>query len=1172
MSPPRCPWCCSRRPHGQTTEMTKPADPATRAATTTFNVLGPVAVEHDGIGVSLGGPRQVAVLARLLIGLGQVVTMDQLVEAVWDGESPSRPEVTVRSYLSNLRRAIEPDRSRDRRKSCIESCTPGYRLEVDRVQLDAHRFETEVDDGRAALTAGDHDTGVELLERALARWRGGPYDGVLETTAVVGVRARLQERRLVAVESLTEARLARGEHAAVMPLLEADLAEHPLRERLTELAMLALYRNGRQSEALEVCSRLRRRLVDRLGIDPGPAIQTLERQILNHDVALRPPNSEPIMIGRPLQPAGVVGDRTPEGGPSSTLPSEPTPGAPSGATPIVRLEEGPVRRRLVSALGKGRGITVAVTGEPGSGKTVLASGLAQAAVDGLGTGEAMIGSPVEGLASVPLVAVARSRSTAADQEMWLWSQVFDRLSETSDTAGGIETSATAAIRMQDVVDRIRSVTQRRPVLIVLEDCHWADPASIETLLHLTEELADRPLGLVVTWRPTERIRPEVLQPLRRLARVPSLIRVELGGLDPDAIELLVEGEPPARSASARRLHQASAGNAAFVVELLAGLRDQSDGTDPGQALPLTTNLRELVRERVEGIHPKAFEVLSLAAVAGGPFSAELVAEAGGLEPALVDDVLERAATGALVSAAGRDRHNFRFIHPVVADVLRADVSGPRRARLHGRLGEIMARRGWPRRPVAGHLARAATADTARTAVRLALDEARTNVDPEVLTETAGIGRSALDALGSQPDAIGLEVETRCFLAQWARIRGDAEDWSRQAARARDRAAAADDADLLAAAVLAGTGPGAVDSALATIDRLGPPSAPLDALDALRAAVDDAPARWRPVLANRLAHLTGATPPAASRRASAGHDDDGAVRNLRLEQARLALHQGHWSPASPQRLDPSPLAARIEVLSALAVGERTEVDRLVEPAQDANSTVSLLGFESEITAGSVGAYLYPDPGAVEGRLRAVVNRVANRGFAPAAVIESLWSQLGWLGTAAARRHEPGSWVDGEIAVLDTVVTGAPSAAPVLTAARLAVAAAAGALDRPSEADLAAALELLRSLTSSVIIGPGGIVVCGPASYYAGCAAIALGRGAEATVLLDASEEHARALDAWSVTVRVGTQRARLADRSGDAGGAERHRLVARQATPTVRAGPPTTDSIGFQGFPNEVPAP
>ncbi|MEL7158942.1 MAG: BTAD domain-containing putative transcriptional regulator, partial [Actinomycetota bacterium] len=201
--------------------MTNPAASALRAATTSFNVLGPVTVEHSGVSAPLGGPRQVAVLARLLIGVGQVVTMDQLVEAVWDGAGPSQPEVTIRSYLSNLRRAIEPERSRGGRNSCIESCSPGYRLAVDPIRIDAHRFEAEVERGRAALAAGDGDTCVDLLERALDRWRGGPYDGVLETAAVVGVRARLEERRLVAVESLAEARLARGEHEAVMPLLEA---------------------------------------------------------------------------------------------------------------------------------------------------------------------------------------------------------------------------------------------------------------------------------------------------------------------------------------------------------------------------------------------------------------------------------------------------------------------------------------------------------------------------------------------------------------------------------------------------------------------------------------------------------------------------------------------------------------------------------------------------------------------------------------------------------------------------------------------------------------------------------------------------------------------------------------------------------------------------------------
>ncbi|MEL7156524.1 MAG: BTAD domain-containing putative transcriptional regulator, partial [Actinomycetota bacterium] len=499
-----------------------------------------------------------------------------------------------------------------------------------------------------------------------------------------------------------------GEHEAVMPLLEADLAEHPLRERLTELVMLALYRNGRQSEALEVCRRLRAELVNRLGIDPGPAIQKLEEQILNHDIALRPPASATTTIGRRLdQGREDAGD-------------DPTAGA--GSASVVRLEEGPVVRRLVAALRAGRGLTVAVTGEPGSGKTVLTAGLADAVGRAMGRGndsrsaaDAASKAPGRGHDERPaaeaadppvrpaapvVVAVARSRSVAADEQMWLWSQVLDRLPE-PPAAIAPGSPPPTAIRMGDVVDRIRSLTARQPVLIVLEDCHWADAPSIETLLHVTEELAQQPVGLIVTWRPTERARPEVLQSLRRLARIPTLARVELGGLDPDAIEVLLANRsvgrgPAARLAGgdaigsgggslARRLHQVTAGNPSFVSELLAGLGDRDGVIDLDRGLPLTTNLRELVRERVDGVDPRAFEVLSLAAVVDGPFSPELMAEAGDLAPDLVDQVLERAATGGLVSAAGPGQQDYRFVHPVVADVLRDDVSGPRRARLHARL-------------------------------------------------------------------------------------------------------------------------------------------------------------------------------------------------------------------------------------------------------------------------------------------------------------------------------------------------------------------------------------------------------------------------------------------------------------------------------------------------------
>ena len=267
--------------------MPTPAATDTSAATS-FDLLGPVVVTVAGSAARLGGPRQVAVLARLLLSPGQVVSMDQLCESVWDGDSPARPEVAIRSYISNLRRSIEPDRNRGDRRSCIESVAPGYRLLVEADQIDFVRFEEEVRRGRRLVVDGELLAAVTVLDQAEALWRGEPCEGLIETDVLVAFRSRLSELRLVARELSFEARLGLGEHETLLTALEAALNDHPLRERLTEQAMLAYYRAGRQSEALGVCQRLRRQLVESRGIDPGRPIQALEHKILTHDASLGP--------------------------------------------------------------------------------------------------------------------------------------------------------------------------------------------------------------------------------------------------------------------------------------------------------------------------------------------------------------------------------------------------------------------------------------------------------------------------------------------------------------------------------------------------------------------------------------------------------------------------------------------------------------------------------------------------------------------------------------------------------------------------------------------------------------------------------------------------------------------------------------------------------------------
>ncbi|ADB50590.1 AfsR/SARP family transcriptional regulator [Conexibacter woesei] len=241
-----------------------------------FGVLGPiVAWDRDGAAIALRGPRHRAVLARLLVADGRVVPLDRLVDDLWL-EPPEGAIGAVRTFVSALRRAIEPQRAPRTAPRLLVTEGPGYALRAGPDAVDARRFE-------AALQAvADADPAVQLarLEDALRWWRGPAYAGLDDAPWARTERARLAELRLHAVERRAAALLALGRAAAAVPDLDAHVAEHPWREEGWRLLALALYRSGRQADALAVLQRARRMLVAELAIEPGPALRALEHDIL----------------------------------------------------------------------------------------------------------------------------------------------------------------------------------------------------------------------------------------------------------------------------------------------------------------------------------------------------------------------------------------------------------------------------------------------------------------------------------------------------------------------------------------------------------------------------------------------------------------------------------------------------------------------------------------------------------------------------------------------------------------------------------------------------------------------------------------------------------------------------------------------------------------------------
>jgi DNA-binding SARP family transcriptional activator len=301
-----------------------------------FRILGPLEAVREQALLDLSAPRVRLLLALLLVRGGEVVSADRLVEDLWDGDPPETGRHTMQSCVYRIRQALGPDAWR------LETRPPGYQLKLSADELDARRFQELAQQGRDALAGGRPELAATLLREALDLWRGPVLADLPDSPALEGERARLEGMRLTVMEDRVEADLALGRHAALAAELERLVAEHPFRERLWGQLMVALYRAGRQAEALGAFRRAREVLGEELGLEPSPWLSRLQEQVLLHDPDL--------------------------GQPQAAGPPRPAHNLPAQRTSFVG------RRReladLAGLLAARRLVTL--TGPPGSGKTRLA--------------------------------------------------------------------------------------------------------------------------------------------------------------------------------------------------------------------------------------------------------------------------------------------------------------------------------------------------------------------------------------------------------------------------------------------------------------------------------------------------------------------------------------------------------------------------------------------------------------------------------------------------------------------------------------------------------------------------------------------------------------------------------------------------------------------------------
>lgn len=343
-----------------------------------FRVLGRVAVVVGGQEHVLGSTREAALLADLLVHANNVVPAERLIEDVWRGEPPPGAMATLHTYVKNLRRLLEPDRKSGVACEVLLTRRPGYQLRVEPEGLDAWRAERLIAEGRLALTEGDAERAQTRLREALALWTGPAFADLAHESYLQAEAARLEELRLVGIEERVKADLALGHHTALCGELDMLVTEHPYRERLWEQWMLALYRAGRQADALRAYQRVRTQLGDELGIAPGEPLRSLEQAILLQQPALdwiSAPDAQLSTRSEPFE--DVHGGTAPGtwrrsqvvGRASGNLPAEP-PELFGRSEAIVEIGHRLGTKRLVSLVGVG-----------GVGKTSLALALAHSVRD-----------------------------------------------------------------------------------------------------------------------------------------------------------------------------------------------------------------------------------------------------------------------------------------------------------------------------------------------------------------------------------------------------------------------------------------------------------------------------------------------------------------------------------------------------------------------------------------------------------------------------------------------------------------------------------------------------------------------------------------------------------------------------------------------------------------------
>ena len=683
---------------------------------TRVSVLGDLQVTVDGADHTPAGAIPRRVVTALASTPGRAVPLDRLIHLAWAGRPPASARNSLQSHVSRLRGRLGADR--------IVGDHLGYRLDVGEGGLDVAEFERLLD--RAAAQAGRPEQAAQHLAAALALWRATPYAELGDDPDVALRVAELEHRRRLARLDLAEARLLAGQHAAASTDLAQFLVEQPLDHRAAALQARALYLAGQQAEALAVLAEHRRATRDELGLDPPAELDELERSLLRRELPT-----------------------------ASVSPPGPRPAAPSAF--VALAAELAAADELLAAAGGGAGGLLLVSGEPGIGKTRLATEItARAAGFAVAWGRCYDDGRARALAPWREAVDDWLAAASADDAARLGPQ-WPRAVATLGIAPAAGEPSPDDLGLAAVAEVLHRMAAVRPLLVVLDDLHWGDPASARLVELVSRDIAASPLVVLALFRDGELAGAHPFRGVvGRVRRRDSTRALGLRELDADAVTAYVEtrtGAAPPRWLVAR-LMERTGGNPFYLRETV-DLLTERDRLDPSDPWPVPEGAFALTEQRLAGLAPPTADLLRTAALDGTVLDVPLLAAAHDTTPLEVLRLLDDAVPRRLLDADPEHPGRLWFAHDLVREAIVDSLTPATRADRHGRLGAVLAERADQHDEAAlgravRHLLPASIAapDLAATAGRLSAAASRLALARGDVDEALRHQRAALQAAGS----------------------------------------------------------------------------------------------------------------------------------------------------------------------------------------------------------------------------------------------------------------------------------------------------------------------------------------------------------------------------------------------------------------------------------------